>query len=208
MTIQKIFFGTVLSILAFCPSFARATVITFDELPASSPSSFFPVPNGYQGLDWFNFGYLDGLTNSSPGSGYVNGLISRPHVAYNSFADEARASSVSPFSVQSGYFAAAWRTGLTVTVDGFLNGNLVTTHSFVVDHTAPTLINFTNFEGLNELRFRSAGGFDNPSLAGSGAHFALDNLTINGGLNAIPEPSSLTLWCVGTLWFATKRRRR
>ncbi len=92
---------------------------------------------GYGGLTWTNFYEVNPqvmLANSSyVNTGYLNGMISSPNVAYNGFGSPAAFSSEGQFTLESFYLSAAWETGLNVTVVGKFNG--ATTHSatFVVD---------------------------------------------------------------------------
>ena len=58
--------------------FAQSELLTFDDLQAIG---FPPVPNGYGGLGWQNFSYMDGVHFASP-SGYNNGVVSPNIVAY------------------------------------------------------------------------------------------------------------------------------
>ena len=68
---------TVALLLALGPGVARATVLTFDDLPNPTPGEpSYPagaIPNGYGGFNWGNFWHLSGVSQF-PGSGYYAGL--------------------------------------------------------------------------------------------------------------------------------------
>lgn len=152
---------------------AAAVVIGFDDLPGSGNA----VPNGYNGLNWDNFSYLNGVTYGISGSGYQNGVISPDNVAYNAYGNPAAFfSSPTPFYFGSAYVTAAWNTGLVVTVTGSLNGVQKYTQSFVVDTTGPTSVNF-NWGGIDRVDFSTAGGVD-AGLGGGGTHVAIDDIFI------------------------------
>ncbi|HET6900770.1 MAG TPA: PEP-CTERM sorting domain-containing protein [Vicinamibacteria bacterium] len=182
------------------PAAAQATVVGFDDLgPCCSP-----IPNGYAGLDWNNFYSIQ--DNELPGSGYDNGTVSPHNTAFNWFANPASISSGTPFTFNSAYLTAAWNNGLSIKVDGLLGSSLLYTNTVVVDTTGPTLFNF-NYSGVDTVLFTSFGG-TNADLGGSGAHFAMDDMTIDAA--AIPEPTVLTLYGIGLvgLRFAARRRQR
>jgi hypothetical protein len=167
----------VLALTMAC-SQARALVITFDDLVGSGP-----VPGGYAGLNWNNFHYLDGVHYSA--SGYQNGVVSPDNVAYNAWANPASMSisSSASFSLDSAYLTAAWNDGLIVDVVGKLNGSSVYNSSFTINTSGPM---FADFGGVlvDDVTFTSYGGTAH-GYNGEGAHFAMDNLTID----SIPEPA-------------------
>lgn len=167
---------------------ARAEVINFDDLSDGGYGT--AIPNGYHGLNWTNFYVMNTAANEAlfGPSGYSDGTVSAPNVAFNGGGLEAIVSDNS-FTFNSGYFTAAWNNGLTITVDGYLGGNLVDTTSFVVNTTGPTLETF-NWT-VDTLDFTSSGG-TNAGYHGAGTQFALDNLTINE-VAPVPEPAAVLL---------------
>jgi hypothetical protein len=157
---------------------ARATLITFDDLGGG------PIPNGYQGLNWSNFYVLN--TSGFTPSGYVNGTISSPNVAFNAFGNPASFAGSSPFTLTSAYLTAAWNDGLNVEVIGLLGVNTVYDNTYVLNTQTPMHINF-NYVGIDTVEFIAFGGI-NHGYGGSGTHFAMDNLVING--NGVPDAGS------------------
>jgi hypothetical protein len=165
---------------------AGPTVITFDDLPSPGAGSMV-VPNGYAGLQWDNFRYLDPVLQGIQNSGYYHGMISAPQVAYNSFGDPATISGGS-FNLLSAYLTGGWNDGLQVEVQGFAGGTQIYDNTYTVNSTAPSLINF-EYLGIDSVRFSSFGGLGHAGYVGAGEQFALDMMTIE----VIPEPSGFAL---------------
>jgi hypothetical protein len=166
-----------------------AGVITFDDI-AVAPAPYVLITNGYQSLDWSNFyaAYAPG----DPNSGYLAGMVSPPNVAFNGGGNPASFSSVTPFTLTSAYFTGAWNDGLNITIQGLNGATVVDSTTIVVSATSPTLYSF-DWTGLTAVDFASSGGTPHPGYDGAGTQFALDNLTIN----AVPEPSTALLTCIG-----------
>lgn len=176
-----------------------AETITFE----SGLRNGFQVPNGYQAMNWTNFYTFDTTSNPSS-SGYKNGTVSGKYVAYNGFASTATLSSPVTFSLNSAFFTAAWRDGLTVKVVGKGEHDYVT--EFLVDTQTPTNHIF-NWTGLKSVSFSSFGGTAHAGYAGNSTHFVMDNLTINN-VPAVPEPETYALFLAGLGLMTTIARRR
>jgi hypothetical protein len=177
-----------------CAASAHATTLTFDSLGDGSP-----IPNGYGGFNWSNFYTLNGANNAP--SGYANGVVSSPNVAYNAYGNPASFSGAG-FELVSGDFTAAWNDGLSILVQGYNGASLIDTTTFVVNTSGPTLETF-DWTGLTSVTFTSSGGTHNPNLDGNGEHFALDNLSV-----AVPEPATWALLLVGFAGLGAVARRR
>lgn len=182
---------------------AQGIVLTFDDLPAASGN---PIPNGYGGLNWNNFFYLTTSTSAVNTSGYINGTVSSPNVAFNGFGAPA---TVSPgggqFDFNSAYLTGAWNNGLNILIEGFLGGITKYATTVVVDTTSATLFNF-DFLGIDSLRLTSFGGID-AGYSGSGTQFVLDNFTYNS--KAVPEPTTmLGLLTVASFGVALSRKQK
>lgn len=158
----------------FCGESLMATVLTFDDVTLALDG---PIPNGYGGLNWTNMYVLNSTNPALAGSGYDNGTVSGEYVAFNWFANIATASN-GIFDFNGAYLTGAWRDGLSITVTGFFGAAELYTQTVVVDHDAPTWFGF-NYLGIDRVEFESFGGVEVPGLGGEGAHFAMDNFTIN-----------------------------
>jgi len=184
---------------------ASARLITFDDLPDNSV--YQGIPNPSAGFDWSpHFWYLDAADYPYP-SGYQNGVVSAPNVAFNENGlpvSFSRRPSM-PFELDSFYLAAAWRDGLEVTVTGELCSSaqtcvVVDSTTLTVSTSGPTLETF-NWDDVNKVVFQSFGGVP---VGFEGYQFVLDNLSVssvpessNGAFDAVPESSTWTLMLVG-----------
>ncbi|MBW4450209.1 MAG: PEP-CTERM sorting domain-containing protein [Spirirestis rafaelensis WJT71-NPBG6] len=194
---------TVLGAATFSTGQAHAVVVTFDDLPGFADS----IPQGYAGLNWDNFDSLNPVVFDAQSSGYGNGTVSTPNVAFNAFGDPAAISVNSgKFDFNSTYLTGAWNNGLNILVEGFLGGQSLYSKTVIVNSTSPTLLNF-DFLGIDNLKFTSFGG-TNAGYDGDGTHFAMDNFTYNQ-TKPVPEPftilGSLTAGGIGV---ALRRKRQ
>jgi hypothetical protein len=196
--------GSSLGILMTATA-ADATVITFDDL-----ANFANVTNGYNGLNWNNFGVINGPQYSNLASGYTHGVVSSPNVAFDLFGSPASISVASgTFSLGGFYLTAAWNTGLDVRVTGFNGVTQLNSVDLIVNPTGPTA-EALNWSGLTSVTFSPSGGTD-AGLGGGGTHFALDNLTINEAFVGAPAPipgaglASLAAMAIGA--FRARKRR-
>jgi hypothetical protein len=185
------------------PTPLPAAVIGFDDLPVN-PTEL-PIANGYAGLNWTNFSYLNAVTFFSPNSGYPHGLVSAPNVAFNLAARTADISSATPFTFNGAYLIGAWNNGLQVEVQGFQGASKVydTTVTAAPVSGPPQFFTF-DFVGVTRLHFVPSGGVLQTGLSGSGENFGMDNLTIS----AVPEPSTFILLSLGVVAMAYSFWRR
>jgi hypothetical protein len=187
-----------------CPDKSlRAEVLTFDDLTSPPSGLGISVPNGYGGLDWSNFSFKNGLTD---GVGYANSVVSPNNMVYDRSGNPGDVTAIAgTFTLVSGYFTAAFRDGLQITVDGYNQGHLVDTSQFTVNTTGPTLETF-NFSSIDEAVFTTSGGTLHPGYSpsdGVGAELAMDNLSV-----VTPEPSSLVLAALAAAGLGLVARRK
>lgn len=64
---------------------SNQTLITFDDLLPQSNDGL--IPNGYANLEWISFGVLDPQDYPGDSVGYLNGVVSQKHVAFNAYAN-------------------------------------------------------------------------------------------------------------------------
>jgi hypothetical protein len=194
---KNILIAAALAVTAFAAP-ASAITLTFDDMGA-----YTDIGAGYNGFDFNNFYTLD-TTQYQP-SGYVNDVISANNIVYNAFGSDASISAATPFEMTSAWLAGAWNDGLTVRVTGYLDSALQYSQDFTVNTSGPSLVTF-NHASVNNVVFSSFGGQSGP-YEGGGNHFAMDNLTLNGG-GAVPEPASWALIVAGFGMIGGAMRRR
>jgi len=183
-----------LMLLSSAPT-ACADVLYFDDIPFIIDPGWgdsLPIPDGYGGFDWDNFGIITRSYN--PGSGYDLGCVSPENVAFNGWAGPALMSD-GLFNFNGAYLTSAWDSTLSVKVEGYLGGSLLYDTTVGVVNTGPTWCNF-NYAGVDELRFSSVGGMQ----------FAMDNFTYNA--TVIPAPGAVLLGSIGVAFVGWLRRRR
>ena len=199
---RHFFRSTVVALLVALPSIAAAQTITFEGLGDGAL-----IPNGYSGLNWQNMYTLNGTTYGP--SGYQNGRVSGDMVAYNGFGDpSAVLLGTSPFTLNSGWFTAAWQDQLTLDMTGYVGGVATYFASNILDTNGPSFLTF-DWMNLDQVTFTTSGGVPSQYYNGTGAeHFAVDNLTINAEVTAAPEPASVVLLATGLLGVGVVARRR
>lgn len=190
--------ASIIAAIIICAP-ASAGVITFDDTGTSGAG---PIPNGYAGFNWDNFFVLNAMTYDVNPSGYLNGLVSPEHVAFNAYAEPAEFTG-NPFNFIGAYLTGAWNDGLNISIEGYRGGLLVHSQNVVVDSDGPTWVQ-ANFLNVDKVRFTSFGGTPNPNFGGGGSHFAMDNLLCT----AVPAPGGLLLASLGAGVVGWFRRRR
>ncbi len=183
---------TALSILLVATALgkkAEAVVVTFDDIETTD--EFGAIENGYGGLNWVNFGYVNHIFH--PGSGYENGLESGDYTAFNWYAQPAEIAG-ELFDLEGAFLTAAWNNGLNILVEGFSEGILKYSQNVVVNPSESSWFAF-EYTGVDRVRFTSSGGIDaNPNDNIVGRNFVMDNLTYrksNSGVTPdTPSPTS------------------
>ena len=197
-------------LMSLATSAPSQTLVTFDDFDLSHAHAYSTnIPNGYQGLNWTNFGIVNGILQSSALGGYLSGynygMVTPSNVAYNAFGNPAEIDSPGTnFSFLSAYLTGAWNSNLNIEVEGFNGAAEIYDTNVVASATNPTLFTF-NYLNINRLYFNSYGGELAGFGGGAGENFVMDNMTFE----FIPEPSSLLLTTLGAVTlFAVVRRRR
>src|SRR5690554_3078369 len=102
---------------------AHTLTISFDDLPGCEVGTGPAVPNGYQGFNWSSF-YCLHPALSYAGTGYDNGTVSAPSVAYSGFGGSAEFEMPDgTFTLNSVFLTAAWNNGLNVRIQAFAAGD-------------------------------------------------------------------------------------
>jgi hypothetical protein len=159
------------------------TIFTFDDI---STVGYTIIPNGYGGLEWNNF-----FVQYAPeATGFVNGVVSPPNVAFNGLGTPASFSSSSPLTLDSAYFTSVYASQDQLTVQCFAGGTKLYDNTYAIYHDTLTLINF-NYVGVDRVLFSTS----------AGALFTMDNMTIT-----VPEPCTLLLLGLGAAMLRRKQK--
>jgi hypothetical protein len=203
-------FVSLAILMSLATSAPSQTLVTFDDFDLSHAHAYSTnIPNGYQGLNWTNFGIVNGILQSSALGGYLSGynygMVTPSNVAYNAFGNPAEIDSPGTnFSFLSAYLTGAWNSNLNIEVEGFNGAAEIYDTNVVASATNPTLFTF-NYLNINRLYFNSYGGELAGFGGGAGENFVMDNFDFE----FIPEPSSLLLTALGgvSLVAFLKRKR-
>lgn len=185
------------SVFALASGAVLAETLTFDSFTGSINN------RNYGGFSWNNFSVINAASSNS---GYHNAMISGTNVAYNSFANPATFGNATAFTLNSAYFIGAWNDGLSIHVVGTGPGTTTYTRDFVVNSTTASNIVF-NWSGLTSVRISSSGGTPHAGYSGAGAHFGMDNLTVNAAPVPEPETYAMMLAGLGLLGFMARRKK-
>src|SRR5881409_4318307 len=79
---------------------ANAALVSFDDVSTGTDHTL--IPNGYDGLQWYNFGAFNGLARPVT-EGYRTGTISPSNVGFNLGGMPASISGRVPFSLESAH---------------------------------------------------------------------------------------------------------
>ena len=180
--------------MGFQRAAADAAVITFDDVTTQPQAT---IPNGYAGLNWTNFGVINGTLQTN---GYKNGRASGDYVAFTGGGSTATITAPSgTFDFNSAWITGAWHNNLNVTVSGFVGTTLLYSQTVVAGSAGATLFTF-NYDDITRVTFTPFGG---TPVYGPGTHAAIDNLTINA---PIPEPAALAMLPLAGLLMLRRRR--
>jgi hypothetical protein len=198
-------------------AFAIAAVSFAAIFPAPGATLFFDnistgtMPASYSNFQWSGFQVVSGLTTFG---GYSNAVVSPKNVIGNidsRFATVSNNPAFAFFTLNSAYLTSAYNDGLHVEAQGFAGGTMVYDNTYIIDTTAPTLIQF-NYGNVNAIKFISSGGTLHPGYPDQGVHdfnFAIDNFTFS---LPIPEPGAGTMlllaWATAGLQSFQRKRRQ
>lgn len=145
--------GTLATARAEADVRPRAAIATFDSLGRSN--QVVEVPNGYAGLQWYNWVAIYQHTLESVGM--VNATVSGEYVAYNSSGHAATVSSGQPFDFVGGYVGALWPEGERgdVMVRAWRADRLVYEDRFRVRIAGPVYFD-ADYRDVTRIEFASA----------------------------------------------------
>ena len=135
-------------------------------------SSGYPVPNGYNGLNWRNVLVLNGLNDSNPGTGYRTGVVSPPYLVFDGFGQAMTISSATEktFTINGFYSCAAWYDNVTLEITGARAGTDVYTKSVSLFMQSRTFVEL-NWSDVDTINLNSVCDW-----CCDAKHFTMDNL--------------------------------
>ena len=186
----------LLTALSLAATSATAQLINFDDITDGGTTGT-AIPTSYAGFNWDNWSVLNAPAYGA--SGFLNGLVSTPNVAFNQWGLDATISSPKAFNLVDGYFTSASDTSLQIQVTGTLVGGGSVLQSYTIGTAGPTDIQF-NLHNLTSVTFSAT----DTSNAGGATVFALDNLRIN----PVPEPEEWAMLMAGIPLVGWQIRRK
>lgn len=205
-------------VLAFALE-AKATVLTFDDLPALGNGTYAQIVSPYGGLDWSSSWYYMNTTDRN--DGYANGTVSGDYVAFNAGADDVFIYD-GVFDWDGAYFTAASVDDLKIDIKGYYEGVLQYNKTLSVKTDSATLF-AANWAGIDMLTFSSyylsskcCGNGNSGKGSSNGccgateepSQFVMDNFSFNNkpGEN-VPEPVTFLLIGSGLVGLGFMRRK-
>jgi hypothetical protein len=194
-------------VLAMCAMTGTALAGTygFDDLPA-----FTVPPPGYAQINTWNGSFETINRDCCDGdqSGYWTNNVSPENELFDPFGNPAQlgAPGDPTFTLTSFYTGAAWNDGEDLEIQGRLNGAMLFDTHVTISSIGPAQLVTLGWAGIDEVDFIPTGGA-NHGWNGSGEHFIIDDLTINGG-GGVPEPGTLVMLGSGVVGVAGLLRRK
>lgn len=163
----------------FCLPFAtQATILTFDNLPASSPPIFYAVPANYGNLNWSNF-FVGTVFDNSFFSPFITALVSSNNIIFNSGNAVSVFSRAIPFQFNSAYLTALGNNQLNIEVRGYRQGVAVEFKSFLLNASATALLVNFDWPNVDTVQFTPILLTTNGGIFGSQPNFAIDDMRID-----------------------------
>lgn len=210
--------------LVAAASTASATVLDFENIPfANFPSNVNGyglnntatfAPPGYGNFKWSqDFKVLEAAhyttrNGANPANGYANALVSGSYVATNGGAAPVSFESLTSydtFNLNSMYLGAAWYDGLTVKIQGFLDGvEVYTVTTGPLHYTSQFIeLDWLNIDKVTFTSLDTGRVIDNQSTYNHA--FVLDDMSVT----YVPEPVSAAMLLAGLgLVGAASRKRK
>jgi hypothetical protein len=201
---HSLFLSLLLSLGLTTAASTHATVITFDDLPATEVDT---IPDGYQGFSWGS-SFFDNVAyihkDVEPNSGYENGVVSGDYAAFNFLSSTSliKTSGGETFDFNGASFTSAWKDNTNLMVTGFFNNVALFTQTVIINTSAAQWFDF-NFAGINALELKAW----NYSPNDGNDFYVMDNFTINEP-TAVPESPALVLLLLGLAGIFVGRRAK
>jgi hypothetical protein len=182
-------------------------LLTFGQANAALVSF---ASGGNSAFTYSEVSFLDGNTAARQSSGYeaVVTATSTDYAAYNPGAASPSTftwNSVGTFDLTSFVIAGAWGSQ-TLNIAGYNGASLVDSANYFVTQAASTFT--ANWSTLTHFIITTGNDHIDSGIGnGSGKHWALNDITVNENLNAVPVPAALFLLAPALLGFMGFRRK-
>lgn len=157
-------------------------MLNLDTIATGSNTQLSTIPNGYGGLNWVNAGIMNSTWERVfyGWNGYATALTSGIFVGFNAGAGQMSMSVPigQYFQLNSISLAAAWRNNLALTITATRSGAVIYRTVINLQVTSRTTLYTLKWSGIDKVTFESSGGTIYPNLAGTGTHFAFDDIDI------------------------------
>ncbi len=144
--------------------------------------------------------------------GFTNGLAAAYYYDFKVSANSGFSLDIENLVIRSYFNGGLDSYGLRLTTDNFSTSEDISVDSVINDstitHDFATLVNdIADYQGISELTVRLV-HYDDDGTAGTQTRSGFEEITLNGSVAPVPEPSSTMLIAAASLFLYGLRRRK